>query len=149
LEKIVSKNELQVQPAEPANKAVADLIEDLIFAAAEAAHEDSKQAEWDARHAAKLALLAAISQPQQSTPVPCPTCGETEPFTGTCGAAKNDKLALCRQQSTPVQIPNFQITEDHIELLATMLHFVPSNERQLQTDLNAFTHDARTAVARM
>ena len=27
----------------------------------------------------------------------CPTCGETEPYTGSCGTSNNDTKALCKQ----------------------------------------------------
>ena len=30
----------------------------------------------------------------------CPTCGETEPYTGSCGTSNNDTKALCKK---PVQ----------------------------------------------
>ena len=40
---------------------------------------------------------------------------------------------------------NFEMTASRIELLATMLHCVPTDESELFKDLNAFCHDARAA----
>lgn len=42
-------------------------------------------------------MLAADSPEQEKAMEPCPTCGETEPFTGTCGTSNNDIKALCRR----------------------------------------------------
>ena len=45
-------------------------------------------------------------QPAQVQGEVCPTCGETEPYTGSCGTSNNDTKALCKQppqatQATP------------------------------------------------
>ncbi len=46
----------------------------------------------------------------------------------------------------PPTASNFIRTSEHIEILATLLHFVPTGESDLQRDLNAFCHDARTSL---
>lgn len=52
-------------------------------------------------------------------------------------------IALAAQ---PVSAKNFQMTEEHVEVLATMLHFMPIGETELKKDLNEFCHDARSAI---
>ena len=37
------------------------------------------------------------TQPAASEAETCPTCGENEPFTGSCGTSKDDNRALCRR----------------------------------------------------
>lgn len=42
-----------------------------------------------------------VTQPAAGEPETCPTCGENEPFTGSCGTSKNDNRALCRRAAPP------------------------------------------------
>ena len=44
----------------------------------------------------------------------CPTCGETEPYTGSCGTSNNDTKALCKQ---PPQATQAEVTDAEIEAL--------------------------------
>lgn len=41
----------------------------------------------------------------------CPTCGETEPYTGSCGTSNNDTKALCKQ---PPQATQADVTDEQI-----------------------------------
>ena len=43
--------------------------------------------------------MEAQKRPAQQEPVACPTCGEYEPRTGTCGTSPNDKRALCNRNA--------------------------------------------------
>lgn len=41
----------------------------------------------------------------------CPTCGETEPYTGSCGKSNNDTKALCKK---PAQATQAEVTDEQI-----------------------------------
>ena len=56
------------------------------------------------------------------------------------------RLANPAQPVQPADTKNFQMTDEHVEILATMLHCVPRDEPALRIDLNAFCHDARSAI---
>lgn len=61
---------------------------------------------------------------------------------------KTDLPSAIRKLQTQAVEPatvNFEVTGHHIEVLATMLHCVPTGESELFKDLNDFCHDARTA----
>ena len=58
-------------------------------------------------------------------------------------------LEVIKYLSLPVQSAasnNFTATEQHVELLATLLHFVPTTEPDLIRDLTAFCSDAKSAL---
>lgn len=43
-------------------------------------------------------LNEAIFREEAQTVAPCPTCGESEPYTGSCGASDSDVHALCKRK---------------------------------------------------
>ena len=45
----------------------------------------------------------------------CPTCGETEPYTGSCGTSNNDTKALCKK---PAQATQAEVTDEQINAVA-------------------------------
>ena len=59
--------------------------------------------------------------------------------------AKKQTIFQAIAQTVEPATANFEVTEHHIEVLATMLHCVPTGESGLFKDLNDFCHDARAA----
>lgn len=55
----------------------------------------------------KYAECYALQARAQVQGEACPTCGETEPYTGSCGTSNNDTKALCKQ---PAQATQAEVT---------------------------------------
>jgi|GEM_PF-4383041 len=73
-------------------------------------HDMQEKTTRDAFDDAASLYLTSAPQPAQQEPWPenpaapvqqeaCPTCGEYEPRTGTCGTSPNDKRALCNRNA--------------------------------------------------
>jgi hypothetical protein len=61
---------------------------------------------------AALSTIPAARSSDKGEAVACRTCGETEPFTGTCGTSDIDTKALCKaapQQEIPAEIAKITI----------------------------------------
>ena len=57
----------------------------------------------DERARSNAAPAAQAERPEPAEPVAlpvCPTCGESEPFTGTCGTSRSDTRAFCNVSDT-------------------------------------------------
>ena len=56
-----------------------------------------KLEQWDPGLASPGGIGPEANEGNAGVPDPCPTCGEVEPRTGTCGTSPEDKRALCNR----------------------------------------------------
>lgn len=66
----------------------------------------------------------------------CPTCGQYEPRTGTCGTSPNDERALCNRNA-PQPAQRKPLMDDEIELLAKTLEARGDTLRQFARAIEA------------
>ena len=76
----------------------------------------------------------------------CPTCGEDEAFTGTCGTSDHDLRALCKQ-GQPVQ-PAFDVEKTSVRLRESLYDVDYSDYLELIRDEVSSAYTAgREAIA--
>lgn len=94
-----------------ANEIALEALENIALAGMSPSPEmsDGGVEAWHARQAWRFIGIAARAleplrkaikdeaEAVQVEPVACPTCGELEPFTGTCGTSDSDARALCKR----------------------------------------------------
>jgi len=78
-------------------------LDAILKAAGSALRHYTMQKSRDDMRAALRAALSATQPAQAAQSETCPTCGESEPYSGACGTSASDMRALCKRKAQAAQ----------------------------------------------